>query len=438
MYSDKKIDEYIEFVKNGDYVEDFKCLQDLALKNDVTYDGKIVPFTYQPLLVSKRDNDAFKFIVTRTNEIIRKITEKYLHDEKFRALFGFSKELEELILHDPLYEVPVAIGRYDVFFNSLSDFKFCEINTDGSSAMSEDSGLAEIFEESKIFKDLNWNLKSFELYDSWAQKSLDIYDMVRGSHQGITVAIVDFKGSGTPKDFVKFKEAYEKAGLKAIIADMEDLVYDANENALTFDGQKIDMVYRRAVTSEIMEKYDQSKAFIDAYLNDAFISIGSFRSQIAHNKTFFEVLHREDVKDDMDIEDVMFIEEHIPFTAKFEGDEDFFEEIVRDRAKYIFKPNDLRGARGVFVGSEYSEDEFREKAKEVYNKDFIYQEYVEKKFVKFIELDENDDWQVVERANMLGLFSYNEAFKGIYGRFGIDNIIGSAREYIAAPAFKYE
>lgn len=438
MYSEKKIEQFIETVKNGDYKEDFERLKALAEQNGVTYGGKVVPFTYQPLLVSSRDNDAFKFIVTRTNEIIRKVTECYLNDAEFRKLFNFSEELEELILHDPLYEIPVPIGRYDIFFNSLTDFQFCEINTDGSSAMSEDSQLAEIFMDSKIFKDLNWNFRPYELYDTWVRKSFELYDNIRGNHDNITVAIADYEGSGTNKDFEIFKKSYEKAGAKCVIADVLKFEYDEANNALMYDGEKIDMVYRRAVTSEIMEKYDESKEFIKAYLKNAFVCIGSFRSQVAHNKTFFEVLHRDEVKEFLDEDDLMFIEDHVPFTAKFEGDEEFFEEIVKNKDEYIFKPNDLRGARGVFVGREFTEDEFRECAKEVYNNDFIYQKYVEKKLVKFVELDENNEWQTVERANMIGLFSYLESFKGIYARFGVDNIIGSIREYIATPAFRYE
>lgn len=438
MYSNDRIEKYIETVKHGDYKDDFRRLQDLALKNGVTYGGKVIPFTYQPFLVSTRDTDAFKFIVTRTNEIIRKVTERYLSDESFRALFNFSKPLEELILHDPLYEIPVAIGRYDVFFNSLTDFMFCEINTDGSSAMSEDSGLAEIFKDAKIFKDLNWHLKSFELYDTWVDKSLELYDSIYKNHDRITVCIADYNGSGTTKDFELFKRAYEKAGVSCVIADLTELKYDEENNALTYNGTKIDLVYRRAVTSEIMEKYDESLDFIKAYLNDAFLCLGSFRSQIAHNKTFFEVLHRDEVKSFLDEDDLMFIEDHVPFTARFEGDEDFFEEIVKNKDEYIFKPNDLRGAKGVFVGREFSEDEFRTRAREVFNNGFIYQKFVDKKLVKFVELDENGNWQTVERANMIGLFSYMENFKGIYARFGVDNIIGSIREYIAAPAFKYE
>lgn len=438
MYSKKIIDKYIETVKNGDYKEDFKCLQRKAEENGVTYGGKVIPFTYQPFLVSNRDTDAFKFIVTRTNEIIRKVTEKYLNDENFRKLFNFSKELEELILHDPLYEIPVAIGRYDVFFNSLTDFQFCEINTDGSSAMSEDSGLVQVFKDSKIFKDLGWNFRPFELYDSWVLKTLELYDYIHDSHKDITVAIADYDGSGTTKDFEIFKKSYEKAGVNCVIADMLDFKYDSNDNALMYEDKKIDMVYRRAVTSEIMENYDDSIEFIKAYLNDAFVCVGSFRSQIAHNKTFFEVLHREEVKSFLDEDDLMFIEDHVPFTARFEGDEEFFEEIVKNKDEYIFKPNDLRGARGVFVGKELTEDEFRKRAEEVYNNGFIYQKFVDKKLVKFVELDENGEWQTVERANMIGLFSYMENFKGIYARFGVDNIIGSIREYIAAPAFRYE
>lgn len=438
MYSEKIIDKYIETVKNGDYKDDFRRLQKMAEENGVTYAGKVIPFTYQPLLVSDRDTDAFKFIVTRTNEIIRKVTEKYLADEDFRKLFNFSKKLEELVLHDPLYEIPVAIGRYDVFFNSLTDFQFCEINTDGSSAMSEDSGLAEVFMESQIFKDLNWNFRSFELYDSWVSKTLELYDYIRKNHDGITVAIADYDGSGTTNDFEIFKKAYERAGVNCVIADMLDFKYDEKNNALMYNDKKIDMVYRRAVTSEIMEKYDESIEFIKAYLSNAFVCVGSFRSQIAHNKTFFEVLHRDEVKSFLDEDDLMFIEDHVPFTARFEGDDDFFEEIVKNKDQYIFKPNDLRGARGVFVGKELSEDEFRQKAKEVFNNGFIYQKFIDKKLVKFVELDKNGEWQTVERANMIGLFSYMESFKGIYARFGVDNIIGSIREYIAAPAFRYE
>ena len=136
-------------------------------------------------------------------------------------------------------------------------------------------------------------------------------------------------------------------------------------------------------------------------------------------------------------EDRLFIENHVPYTDLFDGDEMKLSEIKNDRNRYIFKPNDLRGGHGVYVGSELSDDEFDEMAKKCYNNDYIFQEYVDKKLIDFVEL-KDDEWVDVKRANMIGLFSYNEAFKGVYARFGVDNIIGSIREYICAPAFRYE
>lgn len=74
---------------------------------------------------------------------------------------------------------------------------------------------------------------------------------------------------------------------KLYIADITDLKYNKDDNALMYGDTKIDMVYRRAVTSEIIEKYDETIEFINAYLNNAFVCVGSFRSQIAHNKNIF-------------------------------------------------------------------------------------------------------------------------------------------------------
>ncbi len=51
-------------------------------------------------------------------------------------------KLEELILNRPTYYSPIPIARIDIFYNEKTgDFKFCEFNTDGTSAMNEDRKL---------------------------------------------------------------------------------------------------------------------------------------------------------------------------------------------------------------------------------------------------------------------------------------------------------
>ena len=66
----------------------------------------------------------------------------YAKDEDYRRLFGFEPKLEELILREPTYDSPIPIARIDIFYNEeTGDFKFCEFNTDGTSAMNEDREL---------------------------------------------------------------------------------------------------------------------------------------------------------------------------------------------------------------------------------------------------------------------------------------------------------
>lgn len=71
--------------------------------------------------------------------IFGKVIQSYREEEEIRSLFPFSKELEELILLPAPYTGVLPIARLDLFYNEdTGDFKFCEINTDGTAAMFRD------------------------------------------------------------------------------------------------------------------------------------------------------------------------------------------------------------------------------------------------------------------------------------------------------------
>ena len=251
------------------------------------------------------------------------------------------------------------------------------------------------------------------------------------------VLIADFNDTGTPDEFLMFKDHFEKSGIKCIIEDISNLDYDREKNKLIADGEEIDLVYRRVVMSDLMRRRDDSAAFIEAYLNDAAVYVGSFRSQVVHNKVFFSVVHMDETKKILTEEENEFVKKHIPFTARFEGDEQFFEKIVKNKDKYIFKPTDLNAARGVYTGRSMSEEEFIKTAKENFNTDYIYQEFVTPKELPYLKVD-GDKFSLTKRRNMIGLFCYMEEFSGVYARMGLHDIIGSAMEYVAAPGIKYK
>lgn len=436
MYSRKDIERYIDFVKNGEgYEEDYLHLKEECKKRKYFYHGKPLPFAYQPLLVSDKDDETFNYITKMTYSIVSKVTNRYVNDEDYRKLFNYSKFEEKMILHVPLCKTDVPMARFDIFYESEDNFKFCEINTDGSSAMIEDLNISTLLMESKIFNDLAWNFRSYELFDSWVNYFIENY--YKDTEKELkTVLIADFNEAGTQNEFVEFQKHFEKMGIKCIIEDIRELKYNKNENALYSNGVQIDAVYRRVVMSDLREHLEDSSDFVDAYLNDAAYFVGPFRSQVVHNKVFFAILHMDETKEFLTDEENDFINKHIPYTIRFEGDEEFFNNIVKHKDKYIFKPCNLNASRGVYLGREYSTEEFIIKAREDFNKDYIVQEFVERKTIPFLKLI-NGKWSIIDLGNMIGLFSYFGKFSGIYARMGEDDIIKTTGGYITAPAIRY-
>ena len=54
---------------------------------------------------------------------------------------------------------------------------------------------------------------------------------------------------------------------------------------------RINAIYRRAVTCDIMRNYDKVQPFIKAAENNDVCLIGDFKTQVIHNKIVFKILH---------------------------------------------------------------------------------------------------------------------------------------------------
>ena len=426
--------EYIELVtKNlNRYLEDYKKTAEKVKYSKAQYKGQPIPFLYHPMFFTEKDIDNFRRIGNMMISIANKITNRYVKDKEFRKKFGFPKLMEELILVDNGYDINVPIGRFDIFYNSYDDFKFCELNTDGSSAMNEDNTLAEILLETEAMKDFSkkYSFSLFELFDSWVKESISIYNRFNPDNPKPNVAIVDFTESGTINEFKEFKKAYERNGYNCIIADPRDLTY--RDGGLYFENYKIDLVYRRIVTFELIEKADEIPDFIEAYKNKAMCTVGSVRSQVVHNKIIFKILHDEDTLEFLNEEERKFIRDHVPYTGLFKGEQEVFNHVFRNKNKYIMKPYDLNASKGVFVGRDCTDEEWKEKLEKVWNRDYIYQEFVEPCTREFVVYND-EGLSVEEFGTIIGLFMYNEKLAGLYTRIGKNNIISGIIDYYTLP-----
>jgi len=268
----------------GSYMEDYKETVKRVANSNAKYKGKPVPFLFNPMFFSLEEEEHFREIIKEITTIGNKVTDRFIEDPEYRKSFGYPRFIEEMILRENKYGVHAPIGRFDIFFNDIGDYKFCELNTDGSSAMNEDNTLARILLGAKALKEFGeeYSLENRELIDSWVRESLKLYRRWKGRDHNPNVAIVDFTESGTSAEFIEFQNAYKRLGLKCIIADPRELVF--REGELFKEDYKIDLIYRRIVTFELIQKAEEIPDFIEAYMADAMCTIGTIRSQIIHNK----------------------------------------------------------------------------------------------------------------------------------------------------------
>lgn len=427
--------EYMEnFQKNPKrYEEDYRNLGERVANSKALFRGKVVPYSYKPLFFTREDVANFDYIGRMILKIGDRVVDQYIKSEKFREKFGFPKELEELILLDSGYGINVPMSRIDIFYGDREDFKFCELNTDGSSAMLEDNSFAEISLDSLGIKDLegSYSFSYYELIDSWVEESLKIYGSWKGKNkvEKPNIAILDFVESATTAEFLEFQKAYRKKGYQCEIVDPRNVVF--RQDGL-YDGDfKIDMVYRRLVTFEMMERFSEVGEFLRAYKAGAFCSIGSFRSQLIHNKLIFKVLHDEDTLELMNEEERKFILNHVPDTGEFKGETKVFQKVLNNKDSYIMKPSDMNVARGVFVGRDLTQTEWEENLREAFNRDYIYQEFIEAYNRPFL-IYEDGSFRQEDLNSVVGIFMYGEKFKGLYTRIGSENVISSVTSYRAA------
>lgn len=458
MYLPKCTQDYIDYVKENEAAckEDAIQLFKKAAEKPI-YHGKAIPITYQGMFFDKETILVFEEIIDTMIAIGRKVTDEFVRNPEYRKGFHFDDVTTDLILQDPGYDMPVAIGRYDIFYNGstqdgaqrIDDFKFCELNTDGSSAMNEDRILGAMLEDTVAMRAIKekYTVERFDLFRPLVDRMLAYYEQKKGEKPK-RVAIVDFIDKGTTLEFEVFRDTFLEVGVECVIVDPSEMRYEEVDAGGLFHEKKllavdpqtgeklpIDLVYRRVVTSDFVEEIAKCQPFLEAYKDQAFLMMGSFRSQVMHSKLIFSMLFHPRTKEILTAKENAFVENHVPYTAEILTQADK-EKIKKHKDDYILKPYNSYASQGILLGREHDQASWNEKIDALPFDAFIYQEYVDVEPTPFVEfLGEDHHLEVNPMGHVIGLFTYLEQFSGSYTRVGKMGIISGARDYYSAPVF---
>ncbi len=434
------------FMNNKDkFLDDFKNKLWPALEaSSVRYKGRPVPFLYHPFMINQTEWNRLKELIDCFNEILSKVTVRYLDDNEFRSYFPFSEEMEEFILVEPGYSSLYPVARFDLFYYQDS-IKFCELNTDGTSAMNEVRGIQEIVANSEAVKqfkkDNNLELEGFELFDSLIDIMLLKYNEflsnklnedIDFNKNNPVIGIVDFSKDGTISEFKEFQRWFDKRGLLSYIIDPRDV--ENRDDGLYYNNKRIDFVYRRATTARLFDHFDEIQEFLTAYKDHKFCMFGSFRSQIIHNKAIFQVLSNKEFVSFLDETEHRFISEHIPRTDLLIEETIEEDNIKSNKDEYILKPDDGFAGKGIKLGIETSQRDWNEFVDEAACKPYLCQNYCQPPTRKMISIDDGKVG-IDPYYYQIGIYVFDGQVQGIYNRAGREKIIGSSYECFTVPTY---
>lgn len=425
--------EYFEIIDELDgAIDDRRASYDYMLASSAIVHHQVVACSFVPRLFNQKTYDMMKRAAEMTHSILCKVMQRYLDDPGYRRLFDFDERLEKLILLPRGYDALLPFARIDTFLNEDTfSVHFCEFNGDGSAGMNENREITNSIKDSETFKTFKegHKVEGCDLFEAWVDKFIQIYSTFKNKVDDPTFAICDYLQNGVVDEFRIYSELFEKRGYRCLVCDVTELQFDG-EKLTDADGNRIDAIWRRCVTNDVIEFWDRSQNLIRAVEAERVALIGSFAGHIVHDKQIFDVLMKQETIDMLEADEISFLEQAIPQTDFLSDEYVNLEQIKGNKDEWIIKPSDHYGADNVYAGLEQTEDEWRELIDRFANDragyPFIVQRYIRPFRTKTLPPDTGIDqlpdgaikWDPVMYNNLNGLYIYDGHFQGVFSRMG--------------------
>jgi len=104
-------------------------------------------------------------------------------------------------------------------------------------------------------------------------------------------------------------------GYQTVIADPRDLTYSGGR--LRCGDFLIDIVYKRVVIHEFLERCDENHPLARAYADGRVCVANSFRTKIAHKKAVFAILSDPNYAELFTPHEIETFHRHVPWTRRW-------------------------------------------------------------------------------------------------------------------------
>jgi hypothetical protein len=285
-----------------------------------------------------------------------------LEDPRLLEAVSLTDAERALVAIEPGYSTASTASRLDSFILPGS-LQFAEYNAESPAGLGYTDKLVGQFERLEVLSRFRerFDASPFSLMGPMLDALLASYREWGGTANPPTVAIVDWRDVPTWAEFLILQSTFESLGVPTIVCTPQELEFDGRR--LSADDRQIDLVYRRILINDILEKPDECRALTDAYAARAVCVANTFRCKIAHKKAFFALLTDGQYAHLFSPEEREIAARHVPWTRLVAESRttrngttiDLVSHIRKERQDLVLKPNDEYGGAGVTLGWEADE-----------------------------------------------------------------------------------
>lgn len=332
----------------------------------LTFGERIFTTVLRPRFLTRTHYDEINAECERLMRAFDRAYELLIGDPDLRKQIALTPEEEYTIAIDPGYEPPTVSTRLDCFLTADGGFQSVEYNAESPAGIAYSDVLAELFLELPVMQRFQerYHVQPHEIRKRQLDAMLEVWRRWGGRDLPV-IGIIDWAGVPTTNEFILFQEYFARHGLTALIATPEEMEY--RNGVLYARGTAIQMVYKRVLISELLERYGVEHPIVYAVRDHAALMLNGFRSKLLHKKSIHAVLSDERNRALFDADLLGAIERHIPWTRMIEERHtlyrgakiDLVPWIAQHREHLVLKPNDEYGGKGVVIGWDTTDEIWR-------------------------------------------------------------------------------
>jgi hypothetical protein len=357
----------------------------------ITFGGRVFCSFPRPNLVSAGVYDQIRGVCRGIFRAIEKV-ERVLGDGLW-DLVDLLPEERELAAIDPGYSRASPLSRLDSFLTT-SAYQFVELNAETPAGGAYAEALADVFLELPVVRKFQerYTLRRFRTQERLLETLLRCYREAGGKAEQPTIAVADYEDVPTRTEHHLVAREFESRGCPALVCDPRHLTYEGGR--LRHEGRTIDIVYKRLLVNEFLERRAQVRALYEAVRDRAAVMVNPFRCKPIHKKAIFAVLTDDALQKHFTDEERAAIRAHVPWTRRVQEGKtthdgktiDLPAWILENRDRLVMKPNDEYGGKGVFIGWETTRAEWEAALATALRASYVVQEKVELLKQSFPEL----------------------------------------------------